>query len=119
MECVTPGNTPLSSDSIGTPRKVRARRGFRRPLTLVQRQNLARYLVYFTLPVLSLAAMGFALDGSRRAVTFLALLALLPGLLLFSRSRLEPVGPWVVRRTRRREIALLERLWASSPTSQS
>ncbi len=119
MECVTPGNTPLSSSSIGTPRKVRARRGLRRPLTLVQRQNLARYLVYFTLPILSLAAMGLALDGSRRAVTFLALLALLPGLLFFSRSRLEPVGPWVVRRTRRREIALLERLWASSPTSQS
>ena len=116
---MTPGNTPLSSSSTGTPRKVRARRGFRGPLTLVQRQNLARYLVYFTLPILSLAAMGVVLDGSRRAVTFLALLALLPGLLLFSRSRREPVGPWVARRTRRREIALLERLWAASPTSQS
>lgn len=115
---MTPGNTPLSS-TTGTPRKARAHRGFRRPMTLVQRQNLARYLVYFTLPVLSLAAMGLALDGSRRAVTFLALLALLPALLLFSRSRLEPVGPWVARRTRRREIALLERVWASSPTVHS
>lgn len=115
---MTPGNTPLSS-TTGTTRKARAHRGFRRPMTLVQRQNLARYLVYFTLPVLSLAATGLALDGSRRAVTFLALLALLPGLLLFSRSRLEPVGPWVARRTRRREIALLHRIWASSPTAHS
>ena len=113
-----PRNTPLSSLS-GTPRKTRAPRGFRRPLTVDQRQSLARYLVYFTLPVLSMAAMGFALDGSRRAVTFLALLALMPTLLFLSRSRIEPVGPGVARRIRRREIALLERLWASSPTSQS
>jgi hypothetical protein len=88
-------------------------------MTLVQRQNLARYLVYFTFPLLSMAGMALALDGNRRAVSFLALLALLPALLFFSRSRLEPIGPWVARRTRRREIALLERLWASSPSAQS
>jgi hypothetical protein len=86
---------------------------------MVHQQALARYLVYFALPVTAMFAVGFALDGSQRAVTLVALIALMPALLMASISRREPVAPWVARRIRRREVEHLERLWASSPHPQS
>ena len=103
----------------GVSRTARARRGLRRHLSLVQKQVLARYLFYFALPITAMFAVGFAMDGSRRAITLLAMLALMPALLMASTSRLEPIATWVARRTRRREVELLERLWASSPHPQS
>ena len=108
-----------TSRKTGVSRTTRARRGLRRDLDLVQKQALARYLVYFALPVTAMFAAGLALDGGRRAITLMALLALMPALLMASASRLEPIAPWVARRTRRREVELLERLWASSPHPQS
>ncbi len=77
----------------------RARRGLRRHLSLVQKQVLARYLFYFALPITAMFAVGFAMDGGRRAITLLAMLALMPALLMASTSRLEPIATWVARRT--------------------
>lgn len=108
-----------TSRKTGLSRTSRARRGLRRHLGLVQKQALARYLIYFALPVTTMFAVGFALDGGRRAITLIALLALMPALLMASSSRREPIGPWVARRIRRREVELLERLWSSSPHPQS
>lgn len=102
----------------GVSRTTRARRGLRR-LSLVQKQVLARYICYFALPITAMFAVGFAMEGGRRAITLLAMLALMPALLMASTSRLEPIATWVARRTRRREVELLERLWASSPHPQS
>jgi hypothetical protein len=108
-----------TSRKTSVSRSTRARRGLRRRLGLVQKQVLARYIIYFALPVTAMFAIGFALDGSRRAITLVALLALMPALLMASISRREPIAPWVARRIRRREVELLERLWASSPHPHS
>ncbi len=109
----TPRNNTSSTD---VSRKAHLRRGSLYRLRL--RQAVARYLVYFALPVTGMLATGLALDGARRAITWLALLALLPALLMLSTWHREPIGPWVAQRVRRREVAFLERLWASSPHTQ-
>jgi hypothetical protein len=87
----------------------------RRPLSLPQRQALARYLVYFALPAASMLVAGVTFHGSLRLLAWLAVLAMLPALGLLSTSRSEPVALWVAQRVRRREVAQLEQIWQSPP----
>ena len=61
----------------GASRTTRARRGLRRHLSLVQKQVLARYLFYYALPITAMFAVGIAMEGGRRAITLLAMLALM------------------------------------------